>query len=117
MSEKRKHDRRDSIFYLKVFDQQTDELVGHIVDISEQGIMLVTKQPMEAGQRRAFRMHLPDPVESDNLTVDFEAESRWCQPEANPDLYDVGFEVIDPSPRFEQALRDLVQGYTFKSTR
>ena len=113
MPDNRKYDRRDSIFYLKVFDQRTDELLGHVVDLSEKGIMMVTNREMEVGERFALRMHLPEPVESESHTVDFEAESRWCRQEANPDLYDVGFEVADPPEAFIRALRDLVRGYTF----
>jgi len=113
MPEQRQYNRRDSIFYLKVFDQRTDELLGHVVDLSERGVMMVSDEPMEPGRLLALRMHLPAPLESSGRTVDFEAESRWCRQEANPDLYDIGFEINDPPEAFIHALRDLIKGYTF----
>lgn len=117
MPNQRQYDRRDSIFYLKVYSQDTDELLGHVVDISEKGIMMVASAPMQTGRQLALRMHLPEPVSEDIQTVDFEAESRWCEPEANPDLYDIGFEILDPPDRFEQVLQDLISGYTFSARR
>jgi len=117
MPDQRKYDRRDSIFYLKVFARDTDELLGHVVDISEKGIMMVSSEPMQPGRQLALRMHLPEPVSDDIQTVEFEAESRWCKPEANPDLYDIGFEILNPPDRFEQVLHDLIRSYTFSAKR
>jgi len=113
MSEQRKYDRHDSIFYLEIFDRQTGKLLGHAVDLSDKGLMMITSQPVERGRQFALRLQLPEPVESGNRAVEFDAETRWCRQEANPDLYGVGLEITDPPGAFQRALQDLGRGYTF----
>ncbi|QOC22252.1 PilZ domain-containing protein [Wenzhouxiangella sp. AB-CW3] len=112
MNDRRAYDRRHSIIYLQVFDRDSGSALGNLVDISEKGVMLVSKAPMENDQQYALRMHLPEPVNG-NYTVDFEAVVRWCRQDINPDLYDIGFELINPPKSFEDALESLVKGYMF----
>jgi hypothetical protein len=112
MNDRRAYDRRHSIIYLQVFDQDSGTALGNLVDISEKGVMLVSKAPWESNRRHRLRMQLPEPVNGSN-TVDFEAEVRWCRQDVNPDLYDVGFKLIDPPSSFRDALESLIQGYMF----
>ena len=47
MNEKRKLNRRHLIYYLRVFDRDTSILIGHLVDITAEGIMLISEDPIE----------------------------------------------------------------------
>ena len=105
--------RRHLIYYLRVFNQQNGELIGNLVDISTKGIMVVSDKSIPINARYHLRMVLPDTVEG-SKEVDFDAESRWCRNEANPDFYDTGFELLDPSMDFLDAVDRLVEDCLFK---
>ena len=117
-SNQRKVARRHLIYYLRVFDRDGDhdgkELLGNLVDISTRGIMLVSERPIEVGRVFNLRMYLPETVEG-SREVEFSAESRWCQNDANPDFYDTGFELVDPAPHFLDAVDKLVDDCLFKN--
>lgn len=105
--------RRHLIYYLRVFDQQSGHLIGNLVDISTKGIMVVSDKPITVGQRVRLRMVLPDTVDG-SKEVEFDAESRWCRNDANRDFFDTGFELLDPSMDFLDAVDRLVEDCLFK---
>ncbi|MDX1692703.1 MAG: PilZ domain-containing protein [Ketobacteraceae bacterium] len=109
----RKVDRRHLIYYLRVFNKQDNELLGNLVDISTRGIMLVSDSPIPVNKRFQLKMVLPETI-SGSREVEFEAESRWCQNDANKDFYDTGFELIDPTNKFLEAVDKLVDDCLFK---
>jgi len=115
MLNERRHARHQPVLYLKVFQQPGDRLVGHLVDISEQGIMLVSEQAIEIGERLSLAF-LP-PVDAGSAEpVEFEAEVRWCRPDANPELRSLGLRVLSPSAEFRNAMQQLASGYVFSGT-
>ena len=105
--------RRHLIYYLRVFNHLTGDLIGNLVDISTKGIMVVSDKSIESNARYRLRMVLPDTVEG-SKEVDFDAESRWCRKDANQDFFDTGFELLDPSMEFLDAVDRLVEDCLFK---
>lgn len=112
MLNERKHQRHRPVIYLKVFDRDTGGLIGHVVDIAEQGMMLVTEAPLETGRHLHLQFHPPGDWDTEEA-ICFEAEVRWSRPEANPDLHDVGLVVISQTAQFRQAVERLISGYVF----
>ena len=107
MAERRKSPRHTLVQYLKVYDQETDDLVGRVVDLSGGGMMLVGERPYETETgRRRLRMVFPSTFEG-NTHVDFDAECRWSGPDVNTELYDGGFEFVNPTDDLKDTL-DLV---------
>ncbi|MBE0582885.1 MAG: PilZ domain-containing protein, partial [Desulfofustis sp.] len=58
-ADKRKVQRWHLVFYLRVFDGASTTIVGHLVDISSRGLMLVCDEPIEKGRALTLRMKLP----------------------------------------------------------
>lgn len=110
---KRSVPRRHLIYYLRVFDVETNSLLGNLVDISTKGIMVVSDRHVEPGKLYKLRMVLPDTVDG-RKEVEFDAESRWCQHDANELFYDTGFELLDPQSEFLDAVDRLVEDCLFK---
>jgi hypothetical protein len=90
---KRKLKRRHLIYYLKVFDQITGQLMGHLVDITPEGIMLVSEKKIEINKSFNLRMELPAEILMQEEIL-FEATSLWCKKDINPDFYATGFRTI-----------------------
>lgn len=105
--------RRHLIYYLRVFDTEANVLIGNLVDISTKGIMVVSDNKIPTGRPYRLKMVLPDTLEG-SKEIEFDAESRWCHNDTNPDFYDTGFELIDPESTFLDAVDRLVEDCLFK---
>ncbi len=52
-SNKRQLKRVHLIYYLRIFDNNSGNNIGHLVDITTQGIMMISEKPIPAGQDAA----------------------------------------------------------------
>lgn len=92
MEERRKLKRRHLLYYSRVFDRVTGKQLGHIMDITAEGIMLISDEPIPVDETFHLRMDLPEDILS-RPHLQFDAHSVWCQPDINPDFYNTGFRV------------------------
>ncbi len=97
--------RRSLIYYLVVHDAQSGDLVGHLVDITTDGLKLVSTVPIEPGRRLKLRMELPEHY-FDQRELCFTAQSRWTSRDINPDFYTTGFTMEE----MDETSKDLVSG-------
>lgn len=93
-NELRKLKRRHLIYYLEVFDQATGKLMGHLVDLTVNGIMLIGKEPITPKQTFSLRMIMPEEY-CHEREVCFTATSTHCAHDVNPDFYATGFTTPD----------------------
>ncbi len=101
--ELRKVNRRYLVFYLRIYDGMSSKILGHIVDISEKGMMLISDNSIPVNENYRLRMRLPTQMKERNEVL-FDATSRWCKSDANPDFFLAGFQMHN----LEQSTRDLV---------
>ncbi len=109
--EKRHFDRNQLFYYLKVYNDrdQSDTPKGYLGDISTSGLMLFSKDSIEPGKSFRFRIDLEQEFGMEkNLVID--VTSLWCEKDANPDYYIIGFKYID----IDQASIDIVKYLTKK---
>ena len=104
--------RRHLIYYLEVRDDATGKLLGHLVDITTEGIKLVSKGAIEKGRVFRLRMELPEDY-FDEKILRFEAKSLWSSNDVNPDFYDTGFSVVGMDERAKSIVADLVGQFGF----
>jgi hypothetical protein len=95
--------RRYLVFYLRIYDGMNSKILGHLVDISEKGMMLICDDAIPVNENYRLRMRLPTQMKERNEIM-FAATSRWCKIDANPDFFLVGFQMYD----LDQANRDLI---------
>ena len=95
--EKRMLKRWYLIFYLRAFDQDTEKLLGHVVDISTGGIMLISDKIIPIDED--FRLWLDVPQEDgERERLFIEVHSLWSKRDVNPSFYDTGFSILNASP-------------------
>jgi hypothetical protein len=97
--------RHHLIYYLRVYDNISSRVLGHVVDISPQGVLLITDEPLVPGEDRRLRMRFPGMSTSRDELI-FDAVCRWCRPDENPAFYLVGLQIQNVLP--EEA--DFIQG-------
>ena len=98
MSERRNLERKDFSYYMQLVDDNTQKLVGHLVDISSGGFKLDSQAPIPTNQDFRFRMDLTNEV-ADKPSMTFIARSKWCQVDPlDPFIYNVGFQLLNIAP-------------------
>lgn len=112
MLNERKEPRFDSVLYLPVTRLDTGTRLGHLVNISEQGLMVVGSEELEPLQDLSLEIHIPEHFHiSDRVIVG--TQLRWCRPDANPDLFAYGLSISQPSTLFRELQRRLRAGFSF----
>ena len=90
-SDSRTTERGHLVFYLRVFDLDEGGLLGHLTDISTDGIMLVSNRAIKAGRTLNIRLILPKEV-AGRTEVAFAVKSLWSRIDANPEFHINGFQ-------------------------
>jgi hypothetical protein len=98
MDDRRHQERKDFSYYMRLVDNDTQDLVGHLVDISSGGFKLDSQAPIPINKDFRLRMDLTSEVANKPAMV-FVARSRWCEVDPlDPFIYNVGFQLINISP-------------------
>lgn len=112
MLNERKEPRFDSVLYLPVIVQGSREPFGHLVNISEQGLMVVAALEREPGDAFILEIDVPEHFQMSGRVI-IDATLRWCRPDANPELFAYGLTVTRPSAEFQELQRRLRTGFSF----
>jgi len=106
--------RRHLIYYLEVYDRDTSNLLGHVVDITTKGMKLVSKKPLEVGKNYNLQMLLPEDYFHERA-IRFEAESLWSTNDVNPDFYDTGFKLSNMNREASDIIVTLINQLGFNN--
>ncbi len=109
-SEKRQIVRRHLVFYLRVFDGMSNRVVGHLMDISQNGLMILSDEPVAVNEDYRLRMHLPWEMAGSEEII-FGATSRWCRADENPEFFLSGFQIQDIDQDAERLIRHLIEEF------
>jgi hypothetical protein len=99
--------RKQLVFYLDVLDQHTHERLGHLGDISKNGMMIFTYQPLAFDGIRDVSIQLHGLEGFSKKTLDCKVEERWARPDINPKILCIGCEFIDLSPEDLSVIEQL----------
>ena len=110
MPEKRKLKRRQLIYYLRVLDRDSEMLIGRLVDITTEGVMLLSESPLKLDKLFKFKMILPPHFKAQKI-ITFDAKCLWSKIDVNPDLYTSGFQFDRISPQDIYLIEELILDY------
>ena len=94
MEDYRHRPRKNTPHVVKVLMADSGRTVGRVVDITADGMMLVTKDKIVIGQVYSFRIILPVMVHN-RTDISMEAKSIWKQSDDNQDFSKCGFKFIN----------------------
>lgn len=98
MPERRTTPRKKFSFYMRVLDDDTQTMLGHMVEVSAIGLQLETTMPLPLQKDYYLRLELT-PDLADRPVIIFIARTKWCRmDDIEPNLYHVGFEIIEIMP-------------------
>ena len=111
MPEKRTTPRKKFDLYMHVLNDDTAEILGHMVEVSSIGLRLETVGPLPLGKDYYLRIELTPDLGPMPFIV-FIARTKWCKMDAiQPNLFQVGFEIIEIVPEDRQAFLRIMQKY------
>jgi hypothetical protein len=107
MIDKRKSPRKIADEVLEVADQITSTILGRVVNISAEGLMLLSEEPIVTGSVYQLKMELPH-TDSENMQITFGAEAVWSMEASQPESFWTGFRIIDISSEDVISIDDLI---------
>jgi hypothetical protein len=110
--DKRQVERKYLVFYLRVFDGLGSKVIGHLVNISSNGIMLLSDFPIPVNEEYKLRMRLPHEL-VEHAEIIFNATSRWCRNDTNPDFYVTGFQLYEITPALKNIILCLIDEFGY----
>jgi len=113
MPDKRREKRRQLIYYLRVVDRSTNQLVGQLVDITTEGIKLVSENSVEPETLYKLKMALPEEMEN-KKEISFDAVCQWCKRDINPNFYSIGFVFNKISNHDVNIIKNLIYEFSFR---
>jgi hypothetical protein len=112
MPERRKIVRKSISYYLRIIDANTNLLIGHLADISSQGIKIDSQKTLPLNRDYRLRIHSTKEV-SDKEYVEFSAKARWCKTDPlQPGLYNIGFEIVEIERSDSKIIQTIVEKYS-----
>jgi hypothetical protein len=106
MIEKRKSIRKVADEVLEVSDKITGSLIGQVVNISADGLMLLSHEPIVTGSIYQLEMKIPNANGARN-PITFGAEAVWTTEASQPETFWTGFRIIDISSESELSIDQL----------
>lgn len=113
MQEKRHFKRWHLIYYLQVRDRHTSQAIGHLIDINQEGMMLLSEVPISCDRIFHLQMLLPEEVVG-MTSWEFDAKSLWSKPDVNPNLHTTGFHLLNVLPEDVGMIECLIDDYGFR---
>lgn len=88
--DRRKHERQSTEDYLPVYDGESGELIGELVNLSPTGAMFITPKPVSVSTTIRCRVELPQPILGRREII-FDAECRWCRKNIQAARWESGY--------------------------
>jgi len=109
--ERRKLNRQNVSYYLPVMDNNTKQVIGHLMDISPVGLMMDSKIPIPTNLKFTLHMDLMEEIVG-QASLEIAAISKWCRPDAiQPFLYNAGFHIVDITPGNLEVIKCIAEKY------
>jgi c-di-GMP-binding flagellar brake protein YcgR len=91
--ERRNLERIKLFYYLRVYDRDTEELVGSVYDLSIKGMKLVSERLFAVHSLYYLKILLPEgSILGESITID--AQCRWRSDSNEKNTFEAGFEFV-----------------------
>ncbi len=108
--ERRAYERYSANFYLCIYDQQTDKLLGHVIDISLGGVKLLHQEPLATHIHQPLSVWLEAALENGlRMRVDLTVRVVWSGMDDNGVDYNTGVQFTELTPHAQQSLQTIIE--------
>ncbi|HQC73209.1 MAG TPA: PilZ domain-containing protein [Candidatus Competibacteraceae bacterium] len=108
--ERRAYERYSANFYLCIHEQQSGELLGHIIDISLGGLKLLHQEPLATDIDQPLRVRLAAALENGlHTNIDLTVRVVWSGMDDNGVDYNTGVQFTELTSQAQQALQMIIE--------
>jgi hypothetical protein len=105
--------RRHLFFYLRVFDKENGDLIGQVIDVTTEGMQLISEFELEKNKKYLCEMTLPNlKKDSESFKIIFNAKCLWSKKDSNPNFFLSGYKIKDISNQNLLLLMNLIQNFS-----
>jgi len=108
MAEHRRAKRKPPSRPIQVINAMTGASVGHVGNLSINGMMLIGDAPLREDALFQFVFHLPDP-KGNEVALEIGMHEQWSEPASVPGQFWAGFRIIDIAPHDLEILEAWVE--------
>ena len=111
--EKRTLKRRHLVFYLEIYNSENNELIGHLGDITTQGLLILSPTKELSNNTLNIKIKLPNNRKYSQEFLELKIESKWSQMDVNPAHYTIGCLLISPSDKDVVLIKEIIKDLAF----
>jgi Tfp pilus assembly protein PilZ len=111
--EGRHQERKQIIYYLRVFDAESGSPLGHVADLSTRGFMVTSERQMKKGKTMLLRVELPQSMNGPQQ-LELKTRVKWSRPDPNSSFFKTGLGLMHVSKGDEKTLADLIQTFLYQ---
>jgi Tfp pilus assembly protein PilZ len=110
MTIERRTTKRFSVVNLNLFNRETDEEIGQVINLSEGGLFVTATIEMQRGQEIGLR--IPFTHEDQEINLDIDARVAWCTRENLKDeIFNIGMEFAANSKEQYEFVKQMIRLY------
>ncbi len=106
MDNRRKQKRYFMFDILEVSLPDLGENIGHLVDITEDGLMIRSSVPVEVDQVYQVQVNLQDSVPGESM-LELSASCQWCRAATTLGGYNAGFRIANMTQDGVDIIKEL----------
>ena len=111
MENRRKQKRYFMFDMLSVSVEGLGQRIGHLVDLTTEGLMVCCEYPLEVGRKTRITVELREPVAGrEELVV--EGDCLWCRRAPSLGGFNAGFQLREPDSEALQIIAALTASTT-----
>ncbi|MDD4918750.1 MAG: PilZ domain-containing protein [candidate division Zixibacteria bacterium] len=110
MNDRRDNARRRTAAYHLVYELETGEFVGRVINLTTGGLRLISDAAVAVPTKLSCRMRLPDLFKGAREIM-FDIESRWCEYNRIGDWYETGYEFVRLGELARQAIDAMIRDW------
>jgi len=111
-AERRSNVRKNMVLQLKLCHATGEEL-GHVIDLSAEGALVVHQTPLKQGETLSVHLQLPQPL-TEGGTIQFDCICRWTARDARDDYLKSGLQLLNVSMDKLRLIDQLIQRFSFE---
>jgi hypothetical protein len=102
--------KRHNLYFLSAYDALSGDALGQLSDISTEGISILSDTQLQCPRTYRLRILVPQGDRPD-LSLEFEAESRWTSADAGS--YTTGFHITFLTDEQRTQIEKIVNNYGY----
>jgi len=106
----RREPRVKLLYYLKVYNRQTREVIGQVLDITSQGFNLLCRDHVKVGDVQHCVLEMPG-EDYAKTSVNLDIECRWGKHDTTPGFFSSGFQFKRISHEQRGWIKQLIADY------